>query len=65
MNNSEYTHTTTANRSKTTIGVTRQEREQMILDDLRVEISRLADAVEQQNQLLEARSEGVAQEDQP
>lgn len=37
-------------------GVTRSEREQMLLDDLQAEIERLADAVERQNQLLEALS---------
>lgn len=56
--------TTTANRSTTTSGVTRQERHQILLDDLRVEVKRIADAVERQNDLLEARSDGV-REDQP
>lgn len=37
-------------------GVTRSEREQMLLDDLQAEIERLADAVERQNQLLEGLS---------
>lgn len=35
------------------IGVSRDERQQMLLDDLRVEIARLADAVEAQNEHLE------------
>lgn len=35
-------------------GVTPEDREQMLLDDLRVEIERLADAVERQNELLAA-----------
>ncbi len=42
----EQTHST---------GVTRSEREQILLDDLQHEVSRLADAVERQNELLEAR----------
>jgi hypothetical protein len=33
-------------------GVSQDEREQILLDDLRVEIERLADAVERQNELL-------------
>jgi len=39
----EQTHST---------GVTRSEREQMLLDDLQHEVSRLAEAVERQNELL-------------
>ena len=35
-----------------TYGITADEREQMLLDDLRVEVKRLADAVERQNELL-------------
>jgi len=33
-------------------GVDQQDRQQILLDDLRVEIARLADAVETQNELL-------------
>lgn len=33
-------------------GIDHQDREQILLDDLRVEIARLADAVERQNELL-------------
>jgi len=44
--------TTTANRSTTTSGVSHDERRRILLDDLRVEVSRLADAVERQNELL-------------
>jgi len=44
-------------------GVTPENREQILLDDLRHEVSRLADAVERQNELLEARtSTGAASE---
>ncbi len=52
MNNSEHNRTTTANRSTTTSGVGHEDRQQILLDDLRVEIARLADAVERQNELL-------------
>jgi len=39
-------------------GVDQQDRQQILLDDLRVEIARLAEAVERQNELLaEQRSE--------
>jgi len=37
--------------------VTPEERERMLLDDLRAEVARLADAVEQQNELLAARKQ--------
>ena len=52
MSNSGHNHTTTANRSTTTHGVSHEDRQQILLDDLRVEIARLADAVERQNELL-------------
>jgi hypothetical protein len=39
-------------------GVSQDQREQILLDDLQHEISRLADAVERQNELLEASSPG-------
>lgn len=35
-------------------GIDPDDREQILLDDLRVEIRRLADAVERQNELLES-----------
>lgn len=38
-------------------GVSPEEREQILLDDLRAEIARLADAVEQQNELLAERNQ--------
>jgi hypothetical protein len=50
--------TTTANRSTTTSGVSHDERQRILLDDLRAEVSRLADAVEQQNELLAADGAG-------
>jgi len=34
-------------------GINPDDREQMLLDDLRVEVARLADAVERRNELLE------------
>jgi hypothetical protein len=52
MSNSGYNPTTTADRSTTTSGVSHEDRRQILLDDLRVEIARLADAVERQNELL-------------
>lgn len=42
-------------------GVTPEDRQQMQLDDLRVEIERLADAVERQNELLAADEREVDQ----
>lgn len=42
----------TANCSTTTAAVSQGDRQQILLDDLRVEIARLADAVERQNELL-------------
>lgn len=48
----EQTHST---------GVTRSEREQILLDDLQAEIERLADAVERQNELLAADEREVAE----
>jgi hypothetical protein len=42
-------------------GVAPEEREQMLLDDLRVEIARLADAVERQNELLAGDEREVSQ----
>lgn len=52
MSNSGDNPRTTANRSTTTHGVSHEDRQQILLDDLRVEIARLADAVERQNELL-------------
>jgi len=46
-------------------GIDPDERELILLDDLRHEVGRLANAVERQNELLEARSDGVARKDQP
>ena len=37
-------------------GIDPGDRQQILLDDLRVEIARLADAVEKQNELIEAHS---------
>jgi hypothetical protein len=42
-------------------GVTPAEREQILLDDLQHEVSRLADAVERQNELLAADEREVAE----
>ena len=57
--NDRYNHTTTPQTDS--FSVARDDREQILLDDLRVEIARLADAVERQNELLDeherARSE--------
>ena len=51
--------------TRQTDGIDPDERELILLDDLRHEVERLADAVERQNELLEARSDGVAREDRP
>jgi len=48
----EIYHNDQTNRTATTDGVTDDERQQMLLDDLSVEIARLAAAVERQNELL-------------
>lgn len=58
MSNSGHNPKTT-NRSTTTSGVGHDERQQILLDDLRAEVSRLADAVEQQNELLADDGDGV------
>jgi len=55
MSNSGHYETDTQANS---VGVNSGDRQQILLDDLRVEIERLADAVERQNELLaEQRSE--------
>ena len=48
--NANYTKANTAQENRT--GVDPEEREELLLDDLRHEVSRLADAVERQNELL-------------
>jgi len=54
------THNTSADdptddqTTATTLSVSDDERQQILLDDLRVEIARLAAAVERQNELLAA-----------
>jgi hypothetical protein len=45
-------HYDTTRQQANSYGVTAKEREQILLDDLRGEIKRLADAVERQNELL-------------
>ena len=52
MEDTRFHDTTTANRSTTTHGVSHEDRQHILLDDLRVEIARLADAIERQNELL-------------
>lgn len=52
MEDTRIHDTTTANRSTTSHGVSHEARQQILLDDLRVEIARLADAIERQNELL-------------
>jgi len=47
--------------STTTAPVSDDERQQILLDDLRVEIARLAAAVERQNELLAAAGREVEQ----
>ena len=42
-------------------GINSGDRQQMLLDDLRVEVARLADAVERQNELLEDSGHEVEQ----
>lgn len=46
-------HTTDGSESTAEFGVPPGERDQILLDDLRVETRRLADAIERQNELLE------------
>jgi len=48
--NANYTKANTTRENRT--GVDPEEREELLLDDLRHEVSRLADAVERQNELL-------------
>ena len=48
--NANYTKPNTTRESRT--GVDPEEREELLLDDLQHEVSRLADAVERQNELL-------------
>ena len=57
-------HTITHSQTRQNDGIDPDERELILLDDLRHEVERLADAVERQNELLEARSDGV-REGQP
>jgi hypothetical protein len=64
MQNSASDDTATANRNTTTFGISSSERIPTLLDDLRVEIARLAnaverlaDGVERQNGLLAERRE--------
>jgi hypothetical protein len=47
----------TRTRDDTHRGIDPGDRQQILLDDLRVEITRLADAVERQNELIEARAQ--------
>jgi len=56
MNNTS-THTTDASKRTGEFGVSAGERDQILLDDLRVETRRLADAIERQNELLEQLTE--------
>ena len=49
MSNSGHYETDTQANS---VGVNSGDRQQILLDDLRVEVARLADAVERQNELL-------------
>jgi hypothetical protein len=53
--------TTTTDRSTATYGVNHADRQQILLDDLRVEITRLADAVERQNELLASDEQEIEQ----
>jgi Mg2+ and Co2+ transporter CorA len=48
--NANYTKPNTTRENRT--GVDPEEREELLLDDLQHEVSRLADAVERQNELL-------------
>lgn len=49
------THTTEHAGTVYSGGINSSDREQILLDDLRHEVKRLADAVERQNELLETR----------
>ena len=48
-----YNNVDDAQRLTDTSGIDSNDREQLLLDDLQFEVSRLADAVERQNELLE------------
>jgi len=52
-NTHTHTHTASGSNSRTAQNITPDERRQALLDDLRVETRRLADAIERQNELLE------------
>lgn len=53
MNDNNITQSRTAtNQSAGTFGVGSGEREEILLDDVRVQLKRLADAVERQNELI-------------
>jgi hypothetical protein len=54
MSNENFTDSRRTDLS-TTHGIDPNDREQLLLDDLRVEVARLADAVERRNELLEER----------
>lgn len=50
----EHTHTHTASGSDSrTAHISPDERQQALLDDLRIETRRVADAIERQNELIE------------
>jgi hypothetical protein len=52
----EHPRTNAATPQTNSPGINPDDREQILLDDLRVEISRLADELERRNDLLEART---------
>lgn len=57
MTNTRNHHQPTAGTDYTNSGVTPQERQQILLDDLQHEVARLADAIERRNELLEKRED--------
>lgn len=59
MTNSEHYGPT--RQQANSYGIDQQDRQQILLDDLRVEVSRLADAVERQNELLAGDEQEVAE----
>lgn len=48
-----------ATQQANSYGIDQRDRQQVLLDDLRVEIARLADAVEQQNELMAEQRSGA------
>lgn len=59
---SKNANPTDANGDRNSFGINPDDREQLLLDNLRVEVARLADAVERQNELLDETGSEVSLE---